>query len=105
MSERRGATVSPLIGWPVNASPVAVQSRREPLSKAKLSSWPSAALGRTPSGTCVSAADAVRERDRIAATATARAHFIIGWSPWAADYNRGPARTASPALETYRARI
>src|SRR5947209_17132945 len=49
MSLRRGKTVSPLIGWPTNASPSAVQSLSVPVSKSKLSGLPSAPVGRTPS--------------------------------------------------------
>src|SRR5262245_56577821 len=48
MSPRRGATVSPLIGWSLNAAPSAVQSRRSPVSKSRLSGLPSAPTGRTP---------------------------------------------------------
>src|SRR5260370_27285375 len=49
MSLRRGKTVSPLIGWPANASPSAVQSLSVPVSKSKLSGLPSVPTGRTPS--------------------------------------------------------
>src|SRR5262245_49163148 len=49
MSPRRFVTVSPLIGWPSNAFPSAVQSFSVPVSKSRLSGLPSAPTGRTPS--------------------------------------------------------
>src|SRR5437879_3945716 len=48
MSLRRLTTVSPLIGCPAKASPSAVQSRRSPVSKSRLSGLSSAPLGSTP---------------------------------------------------------
>src|SRR2546429_2629127 len=48
MSLRRGKTVSPLIGWPSNALPEAVQSLSVPSSKSRLSGWPSFPTGLVP---------------------------------------------------------
>ncbi len=48
MSPRRRLTVSPSIGCPLKASPWAVQSRRSPPSKPRLSGRPSWPCGRDP---------------------------------------------------------
>src|SRR5688572_33297186 len=45
---RRTLTVSPLTGWPSNARPLAVQSRRSPVSRSVLSGLPSSPTGSTP---------------------------------------------------------
>src|SRR5450631_4113949 len=62
MSPRREATVSPFMGWPLKASPSAVQSLRVPVSKSRLSGLPSAPTGSTPSGGLSAAKTGERQR-------------------------------------------
>src|SRR4051794_14759742 len=93
MSLRRVTTTSPLIGWPLKASPLAVQSLSVPSSKPKFSGLPSAPTGRMPSpwagAATRAAADATAAKARRRKTSVRRARRAVGfgWLMGAADSN------------------
>src|SRR5262245_1073218 len=76
MSLRRGWTVSPWIGWPLKASPSAVQSFSVPVSKSRFSGLPSAPRGNTPSGGSSARAGKVESERKAKSERHKKARFI-----------------------------